>query len=561
MNNTSRLVLDRVKHPLFIRAFHFLIAALVLVSLYSLLSAVFAPWYRIDVKLSSDHQDIIKIYHWNGLRGVQFREKFSYTSKSFAPNKIQTISIKHSPHSLKAIRLDPGTHPGVTRIYSITLYNSLIGMKKYTAKEIYKNFYPNDQISQYELRSDHVLIQTMEEDPSLTANLNLPPMYQGFIAFLSLLFSGILFLFLGKPLIDPSRKFLTSFPAFNDIKSKKSAEGVNTPALDGLRGVGALYVLAEHATRRFDGLGGLGVCLFFSLSGYLLIIPFLKDSTRIFSKSYMIGFVLRRMRRILPIYGSYLFVVYFLNFHFNTFFRHIFFLQGDKHLWAMPQEMLFYLIIPGILCLFHMTKKISPWAAVALFTVLTGLVHFSGYQVNIIHNSSYHMDIMGNLGIFFGGMLAALLYNEMVIRKAYVPSQKTKSFFGLCGLGIFLGFSLLSTGVFGTKIHALSFPFYYDFLAAGLIFCIMLSPGSLLNRFLSSTILRAVGLVSFSFYIVHFLILKLIKSFADYYYGIIPDEILLMILAGIVTYLVSIITYSYIERPFIHYPIAKEPKV
>jgi len=275
----------------------------------------------------------------------------------------------------------------------------------------------------------------------------------------------------------------------------------------------------------------------------------------------MIGFVLRRMRRILPIYGSYLFVVYFLNFHFNTFFRHLFFLQGDKHLWAMPQEMLFYLIIPGILCLFHVTKKINPWAAVALFTVLTGLVHFSGCQINIIHNSSYHMDIMRNLGIFFGGMLAAVLYNEVVIRKAYVPSQKTTSFFGHCGIGIFLGFSLLATGVFGTKIHALSFPFYYDFLAAGLILCVVLSPGSLLNRFLSSTILRAVGLVSFSFYITHFLILKLIKSFADYYYGITPDEILLMILAGIVTYLVSIITYSYIERPFIHYPITKKSEV
>ena len=311
-------------------------------------------------------------------------------------------------------------------------------------------------------------------------------------------------------------------------------------------------MLAEHTTKCFKGLGGLGVCLFFSLSGFFLIKPFIKDSNRILSSDYMAGFIVRRIMRILPMYGIYLFVVYFLAFRFDTFFRHLFFLQGDKHLWTMPQEMFFYLLIPLILLVFHLLRKINIWFAIVFFPILMGLAHSQIIQVNIIHNATLAMDISANIGIFLGGMLAALLFSELYNERNKQLLQRSSSFFGICGIFLLLGFSLLSTGVFGTKVYALSYPFYYDFLALGLILCVVLSEGTLFNRFLASTFLRAVGLVSFSFYLVHFLIMKLVRSFAMSYFGVTLNEIVLMIIVGIVSYFISVFTYSYIERPCIY---------
>jgi len=126
------------------------------------------------------------------------------------------------------------------------------------------------------------------------------------------------------------------------------------------------------------------------------------------------------------------------------------------------------------------------------------------------------------------------------------------SIFGICGSTLLVGFSLLAVGVFGTKVYSLSYPFYYSFLAAGIILCVLLSRETLFNRILSSTVLRAVGLVSFSFYIIHLLIVKLVKAYMIHYHGASLDELLLMIIVGIISYLFSTLSYSYIEKPFIH---------
>jgi len=404
MDNVLQLISDitKIQRAYLVLLLPLSLSVVFLVYIHGLLSVIFAPWFQIDVTMSSDHRDYIAVYHWDGKRDAQFLEKYSYKSKYFAAGKVQTVRIRHRPRFLKTIRLDPGNQPGTMRIYSITLHNSLFGKVTYNAGEIFQKFFVYGHISRYELEGDHVLVSSQYGDPSLSASIELPVRYQCVIVFFSLLFSFVLFLFLGKPLLNPSRTASTFFPAFNDIQTKKSSDGMNIPALDGLRGIGALFVLSEHTTTRFLGLGGVGVCIFFSLSGFLLIRPFLKDTPRIFSGEYMSGFVLRRVRRIVPMYSAFLVVFFFLNFHFDTFFRHLFFLQGDKYLWAMPQEMFFYLIVPAILLCFHYVIKINIWAAFLFLLILMGLVQLPVLQIHIMHNSPYPfpINITSNLSIF-----------------------------------------------------------------------------------------------------------------------------------------------------------------
>jgi len=100
------------------------------------------------------------------------------------------------------------------------------------------------------------------------------------------------------------------------------APGAHVPALDGLRGVAVLLVLAFHFAH-IDGEGGAverallgatragwaGVDLFFVLSGFL-ITGILLDARG--GRGYFRAFYLRRVLRIFPLYYAYLAVLFFV---------------------------------------------------------------------------------------------------------------------------------------------------------------------------------------------------------------------------------------------------------
>jgi peptidoglycan/LPS O-acetylase OafA/YrhL len=81
------------------------------------------------------------------------------------------------------------------------------------------------------------------------------------------------------------------------------------PALDGLRGIAVLSVVAFHLGVPLFSLGWTGVTLFFALSGFL-ISGILMDSRT--SQNYFTTFYARRALRILPLYYGTLVVVMFV---------------------------------------------------------------------------------------------------------------------------------------------------------------------------------------------------------------------------------------------------------
>src|SRR4051794_38837758 len=76
------------------------------------------------------------------------------------------------------------------------------------------------------------------------------------------------------------------------------------PELDGLRAVACLAVVFHHtADRWFENvsLGGMGVSLFFSLSGFLIFVISAREHART-GKISLRRFYLRRILRIWPLY-------------------------------------------------------------------------------------------------------------------------------------------------------------------------------------------------------------------------------------------------------------------
>ena len=93
-----------------------------------------------------------------------------------------------------------------------------------------------------------------------------------------------------------------------------------SPALDGIRGLAILMVLAHNTLRvapeggvlsevvaSVSGIGWTGVTLFFVLSGFLITRGLMEEQG---SPTYFRAFYLRRALRIFPLY--YLFLVFFL---------------------------------------------------------------------------------------------------------------------------------------------------------------------------------------------------------------------------------------------------------
>jgi len=133
------------------------------------------------------------------------------------------------------------------------------------------------------------------------------------------------------------------------------------PALDGLRGIAVMMVMACHLLYRPFALGWMGVPLFFALSGFLItgILLRSKDRPGYFSKFYK-----RRALRIFPIYYLFVLATFViaprLAMPTGDLWRAVIYIQNYRipgepqqipgffggHTWSLAVEEQFYLLWP-----------------------------------------------------------------------------------------------------------------------------------------------------------------------------------------------------------------------
>ncbi len=126
---------------------------------------------------------------------------------------------------------------------------------------------------------------------------------------------------------------------------------------DGLRAIAALMVLTMHLhTIPGLALGAPGVWIFFTLSGFLLYMSFLRSREETNSTT-IVAYLARRVFRIMPLYIVFLYSYAFLykgwspDFQQVWFLTHTFFISGNLHLWTIRTEMVFYVFLPVLVLL------------------------------------------------------------------------------------------------------------------------------------------------------------------------------------------------------------------
>jgi peptidoglycan/LPS O-acetylase OafA/YrhL len=149
-------------------------------------------------------------------------------------------------------------------------------------------------------------------------------------------------------------------------KGRSLGDALSAPriaGLDFLRALAVLMVMFSHATEGQQGMGSLGVNLFFVLSG-LLITRLLLDEVRLTGRIHLAGFYRRRVARLLPAFYLYLMaglgilwlrhkpipwdavvaaMLYVVNYFqaFNGSPTHF-----VSHLWSLAVEEQFYIVWP-----------------------------------------------------------------------------------------------------------------------------------------------------------------------------------------------------------------------
>ncbi|WP_095596659.1 acyltransferase family protein [Actibacterium pelagium] len=289
------------------------------------------------------------------------------------------------------------------------------------------------------------------------------------------------------------------------------------PEIDGLRGVAVTIVVLFHAGLESFGGGFVGVDVFFVISGFLIASILLEDmKTRSVD---LIGFYVRRMRRILPAlfvtvgltipmaglillpgdlrgYAESLIgvAIFSSNYVFANnagYFAPAAELQPLLHTWSLAVEVQFYLAVPF---LFIMTLRIG-WASLpaVLLCVFAFSLAISEWAVAAKpEHAFFYLPYRG--WELLTGCLVALVPREW-IGKVPVWVATLLAYSGLVAI-------LWATFSYDKNT---AFPGFNALLpTSGAVLVLLFSRASLkFYRLLTNKILVGLGLISYSLYLVH----------------------------------------------------------
>ncbi len=497
---------------------------------------------KVTIEAEFDHADSVRIYY---SATHHFNEKLSKQSQVFASGKKEKRDIHLGDRVARRMRVDLGAQPGSVKLYSMEFHSHFGKTVHLQPGQIAEQFTPQSDTAVFTLMDDYLLVTSVSNDPYMTSKGELRYRNIFISIVLPLVFSYAFFLFI-------SNFSWQAFPAIRDLQHKASSLGTNIGSLDGIRGLAALMVLAEH-TGVLSGIGALGVRLFFALSGFLLATPFIQEPSRAVSYRYMSTFIFRRLKRILPMYYTFITITMLFFNKGPQAFRHYLFLQGDGHLWTIAQEMFFYLMLPiVVIAIFVLCKGKKIFSIVLLMAIL--LLSHRFLTIDVIYFYGYGVHLYALTDIFLSGVFFAYIFHWLDQNQGFRPSD-SRIFRRLCsfmGLLLIVALVLLSAQLFERWrfFNALSYSSTVGFFSGAFIFLTVLAKQSLLEKIMSSYILRAIGIVGFSFYLLHPLLLSLYKETVPAHY--LSGNMTKFIVVGITSYLFATITYTYVERPFLN---------
>jgi peptidoglycan/LPS O-acetylase OafA/YrhL len=329
-------------------------------------------------------------------------------------------------------------------------------------------------------------------------------------------------------------------------------------ALDGLRAYAIAFVVWFHTSPAAEGEGifgrGLGVTLFFTISGFLITTVLLRERART-GDIALRPFYIRRVLRIFPLYYTVLLLYvalvgrfehgtdradqFFANLpSFVTFTANWFVRLAPGHkiifyfAWSLSTQEQFYLAWPLVLRFAR-----SPQGPVAVMTLAlaTGEITRWCVAAGLLSPEVLAVRILASIAsaICLGCLLAFLVHREASASLAY----RLAGHLWCAPLAIVL---VLLPVVF---THA---PLLLTSLAmAYLVMVCAVRPG-VLKPLLDNKLARHVGTISYGIYLLHMLALNVVRRLLLH-----QGRFVVFACTMTLTTLAATLSYRYFERPFL----------
>lgn len=352
------------------------------------------------------------------------------------------------------------------------------------------------------------------------------------------------------------------------------------PLLDAMRAIAALcvfaghtvtgtYSLAAHPTRFVVAtqVADEGVAIFFLISGFLLYRPFLTARRgRPFS---LTGYARRRVLRIVPAYWAALSIFLLLGvvsgvnggnwwifYGFGQIYQFHTVGSGIGVAWTLCIEVTFYAALPGFAWLAARLWRGSLAGDFALLVVLALAslayrAHFSS-----IFDLAKVSTLAGTFLWFALGMALALVsvggrwvsrFSELAARRRHWP---TLSWAVAAVLFVALHELVHASGALGFTFVAVATHALYGLVAFFLLLPAAFADtaGGLVRRSLSSRPLAWIGLVSYSFYLYHTIVIAQLNRFVSDH-GIGVRYVIVTVGGLVISLLCAAASFYLLERP------------
>jgi len=355
--------------------------------------------------------------------------------------------------------------------------------------------------------------------------------------------------------------------------------GDSLGSIDALRGYAILLVLTAHSltpnlvwpAKRVMLMGVYGVQLFFIASAVTLLMSWARNTKPFGTKSRQ--FFVHRFFRIAPLY--FLAIAFYwlvdntasTDFSWVRLISTLFFVNTwNPHLlpvtggwmpvpggWSISVEFCFYVVFPMLAVSANTMRRSLVFLGFALFIMIATTAF--GQTLYPELTSSQRSNFLyfwfpNQLIVFAIGFVLYQCLQSPSISGFITHSPLSAPIASILMVGAMTVLSYAGMQKEGIAPTHLLMTICFAMWAL----VILLKPG----RMIVNPVITAIGKVSFSIYIVHFAVLKLVKYGMAQYWPISRDDVLslpyaaiLILLALAISYAIASVTYKTIEQPFI----------
>jgi len=329
------------------------------------------------------------------------------------------------------------------------------------------------------------------------------------------------------------------------------------PALTGVRALGAMVVFFDHFPLRANSHITLNVmAFFFGLSGFLIVRIYYEQAA--LDRGWLAKYFLNRFARIYPVYFLLLTIAVLIHHGFrpwvlltnytltHALFSNVQFIIQPS--WSLTVEECFYFLAP----LFMVLARVRSFLAAFLFAglLLLAALLVSRLHLGFLGTTPFVLSttFFGHFLEFFAGVYLALAVIR-VERKGSIDLPGTKwTAAGVAGVGLLAIAMMLVYRRASLDLSAVILINNFLIpLPIGLLYWGLIREQTLLSRLLSTKTLRLLGRGSYSFYLLHTLIIDcvsvpLLASTGGYRH-------LYVVLTFLITWVISILLFFVYEEP------------